>query len=184
MTREDLKEDIISKLILHKEKEGKKIEIELKIDEYQKRLDYAGTVYEDNEKDIIENMQIAGQAYDSMHSNTNKISDKVSSTAFNYKKELNHINKEDREFLENEIRRLTLEKDKVDKEIARVKNWLNKITEEQNTVIYLFYIENKGKKWNKVVEEYKTEYNKDITDRGLRKIRDKAIESITNMVEI
>ena len=42
----------------------------------KKRLEYAGTVYEETENEIIENMQLAGQAYDSIHSNTNKISDK------------------------------------------------------------------------------------------------------------
>ena len=44
-------------------------------------------------------MQIAGQVYDRIHSNTNNISDKVSNTAMNYKKELNHINKFDRDYL-------------------------------------------------------------------------------------
>ena len=94
-----IKEDIETMLIEHKEKEAQLTEIDLKIDEYQQRLDYAGTVYEDTENEVIENMQIAGQAYDSIHSNTNKISDKVSNTVMNYQKELNHINKEDREYV-------------------------------------------------------------------------------------
>ena len=87
-----IKEDIETMLIEHKEKEAQLTEIDLKMDEYQQRLDYAGTVYEDTENEVIENMQIAGQAYDSIHSNTNKISDKVSNTVMNYHKELNHIN--------------------------------------------------------------------------------------------
>lgn len=82
------------------------------MDEYQQRLDYAGTVYEDTEEEVIENMQIAGQAYDSIHSNTNKISDKVSNTVMNYQKELNHINKEDREYLINKLKKLEEQKTK------------------------------------------------------------------------
>ena len=54
-----IKEDVEKMLIGHKENEGKKTEIELKLDEYQQRLDYAGTVYEDTENEVIENMQIA-----------------------------------------------------------------------------------------------------------------------------
>ena len=135
-----IKEDVEKMLIEHKENEGKKIEIELKLEEDQQRLDYAGTVYEDSEKEVIENMQISGQPYDSVHSNTNKISDKVSNTAMNYKKELSHINKEDRDFLNSEINRLTLEKDRIDKKIVRVKNWLDKLDDREATIIEEFYI--------------------------------------------
>ena len=143
-----IKEDVEKMLIEHKENEGKKIEIELKLEEDQQRLDYAGTVYEDSEKEVIENMQISGQPYDSVHSNTNKISDKVSNTAMNYKKELSHINKEDRDFLNSEINRLTLEKDRIDKKIVRVKNWLDKLDDREATIIEEFYINNKGKNGN------------------------------------
>jgi len=97
-----IKEDIENILINHKEDEGKKLEIELKLEEYQERLNYSGTVHEDTEEEVIENMQLSGQAYDSIRSNTNKISDKTTTTAINYKKELTYINKEDRKFLENE----------------------------------------------------------------------------------
>lgn len=83
-----IKEDVEKMLREHKENESKLTEIDLKTEEYQQRLEYAGTVYEDTEKEVIENMQIAGQSYDNIHSNTNKISDKVSNTAINYKKEL------------------------------------------------------------------------------------------------
>lgn len=55
---EYIKEDIELMLISHKENEGKLFEIELNIDEKQKRLDYAGSVYEDTEKEVIENMQL------------------------------------------------------------------------------------------------------------------------------
>ena len=181
---EYIKEDIETMLIEHKENEGKKIEIELKLDEYHIKLDYAGTVYEDTEKEVIENMQIAGQAYDSIHTNTNKISDKVSNTVMNYHKELNHINKEDREFLNREINRLTLEKQTIDKKIVRVKNWLDKINEKEAFVLTEFYINNKGKNWNKVINEYARQYNKELTERQLRTTKEKGIQNILKIVNV
>ena len=42
-----IKEDVEKMLIEHKENEAQLTEIDLKIEEYQQRLDYAGTVYED-----------------------------------------------------------------------------------------------------------------------------------------
>ncbi|MCI8362256.1 MAG: hypothetical protein HFJ41_03860 [Clostridia bacterium] len=180
-----IKEDIENMLKEHKQNEGKLFEIELKIDEYQNRLDYAGTVYEDTEKEVIENMQLAGQPYDSIHSNTNKISDKVANTALNYEKEQYHINKEDRTFLENEIVRLNEEKNILNKKIVRVKNWLDKINEKEEFVLKEFYINNKGKDWNKVVDEYNEKYKKKtLTDRQLRTIRDKAIQNVLKIVNV
>ena len=87
-----IKEDIEKMLRNHKKDEAKLTEVQLKKEEYQEQLYYAGTVNEDTEKEVIENMQIVGQAYDSIHSNTNNISDKVSNTAINYKKELKILN--------------------------------------------------------------------------------------------
>lgn len=178
-----IKEEIEKILINHKENEGKLFEIELKLDEYQKRLEYAGTVYEDTEDEVIENMQLAGQPYDSIHSNTNKVSDKVSSTAMKYKKEQIHINKEDRIFLEKEINRLTLEKEDIDKKIVRVTNWLDKIEEKQKCIIEEYYINNKGKNWNRAVNEYNLQ-NKELTERQLRTIRDEGINNILKIVNI
>ncbi len=179
-----IKEDIENMLVKHKENEGKLFEVELKLDEYNNRLKYAGTVYQDTEKEVIENMQLAGQPYDNLHSNTNKMSDKVSSTAINYKKEQNHINKEDRYYLETEIDRLNTEKDILDKKIARVKNWLDKINEREAFVLEEFYINNKGKNWNKVVKEYTKKYNKELTDRQLRTTKEKAIQNVLKIVNV
>ncbi len=180
-----IKEDIENMLKEHKENEGKLFEVELKIDEYQNRLDYAGTVYEDTDKEVIENMQLAGQPYDSIHSNTNKISDKVSNTAIHYKKEQYHINKEDRAFLENEIERLNQEKDILNKKIVRINNWLDKINEKEAFVLKEFYINNRGKNWNKVVDEYNEKYKKKtLTDRQLRTTRDKGIQNVLKIVNV
>ena len=98
-----IKEDVEIMLRNHKKNEAKLTEVQLKKEGYQEQLCYAGTVYEDTENEIIENMQVAGQAYDSIHSNTNKISDKVSNTVANYKNELNHINKFDRQYINSKI---------------------------------------------------------------------------------
>lgn len=179
-----IKEDIENMLKKHKENEGKLFEIELKIDEYENRLNYAGTVYEDTQEEVIQNMQLAGQPYDSIHSNTNKISDKTSSTAMNYKKELIHINKEDRVFLENEIRRLETEKEDLNKKIARVKNWLDKIDSRESLILKEFYINNKGKNWDKAVVAYNKNTDKELQKRQLVTIRDKAIEKILNIINI
>lgn len=180
-----IKEDIENMLKEHKENKGKLFEIDLKLDEYQNRLDYAGTVYEDTDKEVIENMQLAGQPYDNIHSNTNKISDKVSSTALQYKEEQYHINKEDRAFLENEIERLNKERDILNKKIVRIKNWLDKINEKEAFVLKEFYINNKGKNWNKVVDEYNEKYKKKtLTDRQLRTTRDKAIQNVLKIVNV
>nr|DAP07892.1 MAG TPA: Protein of unknown function (DUF722) [Caudoviricetes sp.] len=179
-----IKEDIENMLKKHKENEGKLFEIELKIDEYENRLNYAGTVYEDTQEEVIQNMQLAGQPYDSIHSNTNKISDKTSSTAMNYKKELIHINKEDRVFLENEIRRLETEKEDLNKKIARVKNWLDKIDSREALILKEFYINNKGKNWDKAVVAYNKNTDKELQKRQLVTIRDKAIEKILNIINI
>lgn len=179
-----IKEDIENMLKEHKENEGKLFEIEIKIDEYQNRLDYAGTVYEDTDKEVIENMQLSGQPYDSIHSNTNKVSDKVSNTAIHYKKEQYHINKEDRIFLENEIERLNGEKYILNKKIARVKNWLDKLDERESTILEEFYIKNKGKDWSKTVKQYNRKIDKELQKRQLVTIRDNAIEKILKIINI
>lgn len=179
-----IKEDVESLLKQHKENEGKLFEIELKIDEYKKQLEYAGTVYEDTEKEVIENMQLGGQGYDEMRSNTNKISDKVSSTAINYKKEQTYINKMDRDFLESEIDRLEIEKEELNKKVARVKTWLDKVDEEEEIILEELYINNKGKKWDRVVKTYNKKADKELTKRQLISKRDEAIEKILRIVNV
>ena len=98
-----MKEDLERMLKKYKKNEAQLTEIRLRKEEYQEELYYAGIVYEDTDREIIENMQLAGQGYDNIHINTNKISDKVSSTAMNYQKERYYINKRDRTYLESKI---------------------------------------------------------------------------------
>lgn len=179
-----IKEDIKTMLINHKENEGKIVEIELKIDEYQQRLQYAGTIYEDTDKEVIENMQLTPIPYNSIYGNTNKISDKVANTAINYEKETIHINKENIDFLNNEIDRLKHEKEKIYKKILRIKNWLEKIDERESFILTEFYINNKGKNWNKTLTEYNNYFTKELTDRQLKTIRDNAIQNILKIVNL
>lgn len=179
-----IKEDVERMLIEYKENEGKLVEIELKIDEYENRLNYAGTVHQDTVKEVIESMQLAGQAYDAVRSNTNKISDKTSSTAINYRKELNYINKEDRDFLEREIERLKDEKENISKKVVRVKNWLDKIEDREALILKEFYINNKGKDWDKAVRSYNNNTNKELQKRQLTTIRDEAIKKILKIINI
>lgn len=175
-----IKEDIETMLIEHKEKEAQLTEIDLKMDEYQQRLDYAGTVYEDTENEVIENMQIAGQAYDSIHSNTNKISDKVSNTVMNYHKELNYINKEDREYLVNKLNELGEQKTKLNKIVVRVKNMINPLTQEEKFVIETYYM-NKSK-WDYVEKAYFNEFEKYKSIKQLQTYRDNAIKRMLKII--
>ena len=179
-----IKEEIEKILKEHKENEGKLFEIDLKIDEYAERLEYAGTVNEESKEDAIEGMQLGGHGYDNIPAKTNKTTDKTYNTAINYKKEQRHINREDREFLERELEKLKQEKKELDKKIARVNNWLDKVEEREAFVLRELYINNKGKNWKKVIEEYKNQYEKELTDRQLRTTRDKAIQIILKIVNI
>ena len=179
-----IKEQIETILKEHKGNEGRLIEIDLKLEEYQQRLHYAGTVYEDTDQEIIENMQLSGQPFDNIHSNTNKISDKVSSTALNYPKEKYYINEENRSFLNSEIDRLIIEKENTNKKIVRVKNWLNKIDTREATILEEFYINNLGKNWDKAVKAYNKREEKELTKRQLVRIRDEGINNILKIVNV
>lgn len=181
---EYIREDIEKLLIEHKENEGRLFEIELKIDSDGERLEYAGTIYEEKKEETIEGMQLGGQGYDNIPAKTNKITDKTYNTALNYQKEQRHINKVDREHFEREIEKLKQEKKELDKKIARVENWLDKLKEEEAFVLKEFYINNKGKNWEKVADEYKKRYKKELTDRQLRTKRDNAINAILKIVNL
>lgn len=175
-----IKEDIEKMLIEHKENEAKLTEIDLKMEEYRQRLDYAGTVYEDTEDEVIENMQMAGQPYDSVHSNTNKISDKVSNTAMNYKRELNHINREDRDYLINKLEKLAKQKLELNKIVVRVKNMMNPLTQEEKFVIETYYM-NKAK-WDYVEKAYFNEFEKYKSIKQLQTYRDNAMKRMLKVI--
>ena len=177
-----IKEDIERMLKDHLKNQAKLTEIQLKKEEYEKRLEYAGTVYEETENEIIENMQLAGQAYDSIHSNTNKISDKVSNTVMNYQKELNHINKEDRQFLQTKLEELNKLKDELDKKIVRVENMINQLSAEEKFVIKIYYMEKS--KWDYVSQQYCMEFQKPKSINQLLNIRDTAIKNMLDVLNI
>jgi hypothetical protein len=177
-----IKEDIERMLKDHLKNQAKLTEIQLKKEEYEKRLEYAGTVYEETENEIIENMQLAGQAYDSIHSNTNKVSDKVLNTAMNYHKEERHINKEDRQFLQTKLEELNKLKDELDKKIVRVENMINQLSAEEKVVIKIYYIEKS--KWDYVSQQYCMEFQKPKSINQLLNIRDTAIKSMLDVLNI
>lgn len=177
-----IKEDIERMLKDHLKNQAKLTEIQLKKEEYEKRLEYAGTVYEETENEIIENMQLAGQAYDSIHSNTNKVSDKVLNTAMNYHKEERHINKEDRQFLQTKLEELNKLKDELDKKIVRVENMINQLSAEEKFVIKIYYIEKS--KWDYVSQQYCMEFQKPKSINQLLNIRDTAIKSMLDVLNI
>ena len=177
-----IKEDVEKMLKDHLKNQAKLTEIQLKKEEYEKRLEYAGTVYEETENEIIENMQLAGQAYDSIHSNTNKVSDKVLNTTMNYHKEERHINKEDRQFLQTKLEELTKLKDELDKKIVRVENMINQLSAEEKFVIKIYYMEKS--KWDYVSQQYCMEFQKPKSINQLLNIRDTAIKSMLDVLNI
>ncbi len=177
---EYIKEDVEAMLKNHLKNQAKLTEIELKKEEYASRLEYAGTVYEDTEEEIIENMQLAGQAYDSIHSNTNRITDKVSNTAMNYNKEIRHINKDDRQFLENKIIELSKLKDELDKKIVRVENMMIPLSSEEKFIIKTYYMEKS--KWDYVSQQYCIEFQKPKSINQLLNIRDSAMEAMLDTI--
>lgn len=181
---EYIKEDVEKMLKEHKENEGRLFEVDLKIDGIKERLEYAGTVNEETKEEAIEGMQLSGHGYDNIPAKTNKTTDKTYNTVINYKKEQRHINREDREFLERELEKLKQEKKELDKKIARVNNWLDKVEEREAFVLRELYINNKGKNWKKVIEEYKNQYGKELTDRQLRTTRDKAMQTILKIINV
>lgn len=175
-----IKEDLETMLRNHKKNEAKLTEVQLKKEEYQERLYYYGTVYEDTQKEIIENMQLTGQAYDSIHSNTNKISDKVLSTVMNYHKEEIHINKDNKVFLERKIKECEEEENRLNKIIVRVKNLLDQLSKEERFVITSYYLDKS--KWDYVSNQYFIEYNKPKSTNQLLNIRDTAIKSMLDIL--
>ena len=177
-----IKEDVETMLKDHLKNQAKLTEIQLKKEEYEKRLEYAGTVYEETENEIIENMQLAGQAYDSIHSNTNKVSDKVLNTVMNYHREERHINKEDRQFLQTKLEELNKLKEDLDKKIVRVENMINQLSTEEKFVIKIYYMEKS--KWDYVSQQYCMEFQKPKSINQLLNIRDTAIKSMLDVLNI
>ena len=175
-----IKDDLEKMLREHRQNEAKLTEIMLKEEEYQERLNYASTVYEDTEKDIIEGMQLSGQGFGSIHSNTNKISDKVSMVAMNYQKEEKHINKEDRQFLERRLNEIKKDKDTLNKVVARVKNMMNPLSQEEKFVVESYYMDKS--KWDYVEKAYFKEFEKYKCIKQLQLYRDNAIENMLKII--
>lgn len=175
-----IKEDIENMLRDYPKDEAKLTEIKLKREEYEERLNYAGSVYEESEKEVIESMQLKGQAYDSIHSNTNSISDKTSKVALSYNKEMNHINEEDRVYLEKKILECNKLEAELDKKIVRVKNMINQLSKEQKFIIKTYYLEKS--KWDYVANEYYEEFNKPKSINQLLNIRDEAVKSMLDII--
>ena len=176
-----IKEDLEVMLRSHLKNEAKLTEIKLKQEEYEERLQYAGTVYQDSKEDVIEGMQLSGQAIsDVPRSNTNKVSDTTYNTVAGYNRELNHINKEDRTYLENKIEQCKKEVDKLNKAIVRVDNMLQQLSNEEEFIIKSYYM--RRAKWDYVANEYYEEFQKPKSINQLLNIRDNAMESMLEIL--
>lgn len=177
-----IKEDLEIMLRNHLKNEAKLTEIKLKQEEYEERLQYAGTVYQDSKDDVIEGMQLPAQVIsDIPKSNTNKISDTTYNTVVGYGKEINYTNKEDMVYLEKKILECEEEGKRLDKIIVRVNNLLTILSKKQKFIIEEFYINSEKGDWKKVELEYKSTFPKDLTIKQLQNIRDVAIK---DMLEI
>ena len=178
---EYIKEDLETMLRNHLKNEAKLTEIDLKQEEYEERLQYAGTVYQDSKDDVIEGMQLSGQTIsDIPRSNTNKVSDTTYNTVVSYNKEINHINKEDRVYLEKKILECEEEKKKLDKAIVRVNNLLNQLSIEEEFIIKSYYM--RKSKWDYVSNEYYEEFKKPKSINQLLNIRDNAVKSMLDIL--
>lgn len=177
-----IKEDAEVMLKEHPKNEAKKIEIQIKKEQYEGRLCFAGLVNEETDNEIIESMQLAGQAYDVIHSNTNKISDKTMTTAMNYKKEAVHINKEDRAFLERKIEEYKNIEEELNKKIVRVKNILESLSKDEEFVLTIYYM--KKSKWDYVEKEYFNNFEVHKSIKQLQTYRDTALQSMLDILNI
>lgn len=175
-----IKEEVEVMLRKYKENEAKLTEIKLKQEEYEERLKYAGTVNIESKEEAIAGMQLSGQTYNNIPAKTNKITDKTYNTAMSYKKEQNHINKENRVFLERKLTEFEQEEKNLNKKIVRVKNLLEGLTKEERFVIEEYYLNNSN--WDYVEKEYFSEFEKHKTIKRLQSHRDKAIEKMLNIL--
>lgn len=179
-----IKDDLEKMLREHLKNEAKLTEIQLKKEEYIERLEYAGTVHEDTAEEVIESMQLSGQAFDGIHSNTNKISDTTASTAMNYHKEERYINKADRAYLERKILECETEEKRLDKIIVRVKNLLTILSQKQKFIITEFYINSEKGDWKKVTKLYKNNFPQELSIKQMQNIRDVAIKDMLEVLNI
>lgn len=177
-----VKEELETMLKNHPKNEAKLTEIIFKKEEYQERLVYAGTVYQETKEAVIENMQLSGKGYDTLNSHTNKISNTVHSTAVNYHKEEIHINKEDREYLQKKIVECEIEEKKLNKIIARVKNMLQQLTEEEKFVVGTYYM--RRAKWDYVEKVFFDEFETHKSIKQLQTYRDNALNSMLEILNI
>ena len=177
-----IKEDVENMLKAQKKNEAKITELELKIDEYENRLDYAGTVYEESDEEVIRSMQLSNNVSEVVSGKTNKTSNVTENTAMNYKKEKLHINKEDRQYLENKITEFKDERDRLNKQVVRVKNMLNQLSTEEKFIVETYYFDRS--KWDYVSQQYCTEFQKPKTVNQLINIRNIALESMLEIVNV
>lgn len=177
-----VKEDVENMLKQHKKNEAKILELELKIEEYSSRLEYAGTVYEESDRDIIESMQLSAKVSEVPSGKTNKTSNVTENTAINYQKEKVHVNREDRSFLEYKLKELEKEKDRLNKQVVRVKNLLNQLSLEEKFIVETYYIDKA--KWDYVSQRYCAEFQKPKTINQLINVKNKALESMLEVINI
>lgn len=177
-----IKEDVENMLKAQKKNEAKITELELKIEEYENRLDYAGTVYEESDEEVIRAMQLSNNISEVATGKTNKTSNITETTAMNYAKEKVHINREDRQYLESKIAEFKDEKERLNKQVVRVKNMINQLSADEKFIIETYYFDRS--KWDYVSQQYCAEFQKPKTVNQLINIRNIALESMLEIINI
>lgn len=175
------KEKLENLLREYSKNEAKLTEVKLKKEECEEELKYASEVFIESKEDTIEGMQLTSATIsETPISRTNKISDKTINTVINYPKELyKNKNKRDLATLENKIKKYTVEEEKLNKIVVRVKNLLQPLNEKQKFIIKEFYIHKSN--WNQVSSEFKENFN-ELSIKQLQNIRDKALEIMLEII--
>jgi len=175
------KEELESLLREHQKNEAKLTEVKLKKEESEEELKYASEVFIESKEDTIEGMQLTSAVIsETPISRTNIISDKTVNTAINYPKELyKNKNKRDLTILDNKIKRYTVEEERLNKVVVRVKNLLQPLNEKQRFIIKEFYINKLN--WNQVSNEFKENFN-ELSIKQLQNIRDKALQIMLEII--
>ena len=127
-------------------------------------------------------MQLSSKVSEVPSGKTNKTSNVTENTAINYQKEKTHVNREDRVFLEYKLKEFTKEKDKLNKQVVRVKNMINQLSSEERFIIETYYFDRS--KWDYVSQQYCSEFQKPKTVNQLINIRNIALESMLDIINV
>lgn len=175
-----IKEDVESMLRMQKKNEAKILELDIKIEECKNELYYAGSIYEESDKEVIEGKQLSNNILEIPTGKTNRISNKTENIALSYQKDKVFINNKNRADLKNKLVIFEEQKERLDKKVVRVKNMLNQLPIEEKFVIETYYMEKS--KWDYVEKKYFEEFELHKTIKQLQRYRENALDSMLDVI--